>query len=274
MKKFAFALAAVAAVAMVSCSGNKAQQNQENQEPAAIEETFEEQQIKAGMKVQLDSLTQCWLRLKPMSVVQSVKDGKVVLTDEEKKVKPSYLLDAPAVYPVLETLSQKYRALVMFDFDREIAKIYDMADTYKEPMEKITVDINDPAVKYLVDNIETKPYEEVMNEVYRMEEESGRANLFWECAATAIIEQLWILTNNQEKFLASFTDKDAEDITFHVAMLIESYAQLAEYNANLRKLYNVILPLDVIDAITVEQLRAQLTQVKNEVAQARATLLL
>ena len=272
MKKFSIVLAAAAAMIMASCSGNK-QQAAETQEPQQ-EESFEEQQIKLGMKVRLDSLTQCWLRLKPMAVVQTSKDGKVSLTADEKKVKPDYLLNPDEVLPKLETMSLKYRAICMFDVDKIVAGLYEMPDVYSDPMKKLASQVDDPAINYMFDNMDKEDYSEMMNKVYTMEEESGRANYFWECAATTIIEQLYILTQNQEKFLASFTDKDAEDITFHVSILVDAYEDLAEYNTELAHLYKVICPLEVLNAISVDELRAQLTSLKGDIDSARSTLLL
>lgn len=271
MKKFALVLAAVAAVALTACSGKKAAQEETAQEPA--QESFEEQQIKLGMKVELDSLTKAWLNLKPMAVVFNAQEGKVKLSDEQKKVLPDYLINPDSVTGALN-LSLKYRAMVVFDVDKEVAKVYGMNDVYTPAITKIAAEIDDPAVKYLFNVDEQVTYQERMNEVYRLEEENGRANYFWEAAAASIIEQLYILGRNQEVFLASFTDDDAADITFHVGNLVDAYADLAEYNQELAKLYNVILPLQVLNAITVDELRTQLNQIDADVVNARKALFL
>lgn len=271
MKKFALVLAAVAAVAMTACGGKKAAQ-EEAPAAAQSQETFEEQQIKMGMKVHLDSLTECWLRLKPMAVTYNAQEGKVKLTAEQKKVLPDYLSNPDEIMGSLESLSLKYRAMVVFDTDKEIANLYGMKDVYTPAINKLAVEVDDPAVKYLFNVEEKVTYQERMSEVYRLEEESGRANYFWEAAATAIVEQLYIIGRNQDVFLASFTDQDAEDITFHVSILVDAYADLAEYNTELARLYNVILPLQALNAITVDELRKQLNEIDADIVNARKAL--
>ena len=156
--------------------------------------------------------------------------------------------------------------------DKTVADLYEMPDVYSEPVSKLTAEVNDPAVSYLYENGFNSA--EDMQKIYAIEEENGRANYFWEAAAVGIIEQLYILTKNEDMFLATFTDKDAEDITYRVSILVDLYEDLSDYNLELRKLYNVLLPLEVLNAITVDELRGQLDQIKAQVEQARATLFL
>lgn len=277
MKKIAFVFATAAMLA--ACTGNKPQEPaQEVQEPAAttrvakeITESFEEQQIKAGMSVQLDSLTACWLRAGKSPVQVSLEQKSVTLSDDQKKVKPDYLLNPAEIMDKLESLSLKYRALTVLGIDKGVADIYEMPDVYSEAVSKLAAEVNDPAMTYIM---ETGMENSDMSKVYEIEEQNGRANYFWEAAATGIIEQLYVLTKNQDMFLANFTDKDAEDITYRIVLLLDAYEDLGEYNLELRKLYNVLLPLEVLDAITVDQLREQLGQVAGQVEQARATLFL
>ncbi len=276
MKKIAFVFATAALLA--ACTGNKPQ-TPAAEEPAAttrvakeIPESFEEQQIKAGMSVQLDSLTAAWLRLKRCPIVINAEQQKVTLSDDEKKIKPDYLINPNEIMDKIESLSLKYRALTVMNIDKSISDIYEMSDVYSEPLAKVFAEVNDPALKFVAEQGGLEKVE--MSQIYAIEEENGRANYFWEATATGIIEQLYVLTKNQEMFLANFTDKDAEDITYRVSLLVDLYEDLSDYNLELRKLYNVLLPLEVLNAITVDELRGQLDQIKAQVEQARATLFL
>ena len=278
MKKIAFVFATAALLA--ACTGNKPQEPAQTEEtevaastraPKDLNESFEEQQIKAGMSVQLDSLTAAWLRVGKSPVQVSLEQKTVSLNEDEKKVKPDYLMNPAEIMDKLESLSLKYRALTVLGIDKSVADIYEMPDVYSEPVSKLSAEINDPAVKYLM---ETGAEKAEISEIYALEEQNGRANYFWEAAATGIIEQLYVMTKNQDMFLKNFTDKDAEDITYRIVLLIDAYEELSDYNLELRKLYNVLLPLEAIDAITVDQLRDQLNQIKAQVEQARATLFL
>lgn len=269
MKKFTFVLAAVAAMAFVSC-GN--QPKQPTAEEKAQQEAFEVAQIKAGMKARLDSCATL-LANHPMNVV-STKDGKVALTAKEKAVKPDYLVDPAAVMPTLETLSQKYRVLCMMDIDKVIADMYGMADVYTEPMTKLVAEINDPAVAYVKDSAGVVEYGTLVNTVYKMESEAGRDNFFWAASTATLVEQLYVLGKNQDKLLATFTDDEVANLTFHISILVDGYEDLAGYDPELANLYKVVCPLEKINAISVAEFKSQLNEVMAEIEAARAQCLL
>lgn len=279
MKKIAFVFATAALLA--ACTGNKPQEPAQTEgtevvtttrAPKDVNESFEEQQIKAGMSVQLDSLTAAWLRLEKSPLRVSIEDRTATLSEDEKKVKPDYLINPADIMDKLESLSLKYRAMVVMGLDKTVSDLYEMPDVYSEPLSKLAAEVNDPGVSYIMEHGENSS--EDLSKYYEIEEQNGRANYFWESAATAIIEQVYIITKNQDMFLKNFTDKDAEDITYRIVLLIDAYEELSDYNLELRKLYNVLLPLEAIDAISVDQLRDQLNQIKAQVEQARATLFL
>jgi len=254
---------------IMSCGGNKQKGASTDKDTA---ESFEVKQIKKGMCVKLDSLTALWVNLKPSAVYKTTKDGKIVLSDKEKKVKPDYLFTPDGLANKLETLSSKYRAISVFFVDREIANLYGMEDVYSPAMKKIAADLNDPAIKFIYDNGDKMDYVELQKKAYDIEEENGRANRFWEAAATSIIEQTYILAKNKEKYLAQFTDKDAEDITYQIQLLLLSFEDLSQHDPELLNLYNVIQPLNNLNAINVKDLREQLTKTESEIAKAREQL--
>jgi len=266
MKKIAYLFAA--ACMFAACGGNQ----QKAANAPADSTSFEEQQIKAGMNAHLDSLTAAWLRMKPSPVYSTTKDGKIKLTDEEKKVKPDYLFSPDDLQDKMETLSSKYRALAVYFVDREVANLYGMYDVYTPVMKKIAGELNDPAIKYIYENGDKEGYEDLNKKAYEIEEENGRANRFWEVAATSIIEQTYILCQNDQKFLENFTDKDAEDITYRTTLLVNSFEDLQQYNPELLNIYNVIQPLGRLNAISVDQLREQLKDIKDDVVKARESL--
>jgi len=270
MRKFIYSsMMIVAALMMTACNGNKQKAAADGVDST---ENFEVQQIKKGMNMHLDSLTEAWLRLQPSPVYTQSKDGKIKLSADEKKVKPDYLFTPDKLADKLETMSGKYRAITVFFVDREIANLYDMKDDYTPAMKKLAAELNDPAIQFVYDNGEKMTYQELNEKAYAIEEENGRANRFWEAAATAIIEQTYILTQNQDKFLATFTDKDAEDITYRTSLLINAYEDLSEYDPDLLNIFNVIQPLEKLNAISVDQLRQQLNEVKDDVVKAREML--
>lgn len=266
MKKYL--IVAAAALLLAACTGKKKAQDAPAEEAQL---PFEEVQIMKGMSVRLDSLTEQFARIKPFGIFTKTEDGAVALTEEEKMVKPDYLMNPAELADKLDNLSMKYRACAVYQDDQVVAKVYDMEDVYTAPLTKLLVEINDPSQKYAIEHANDANVKEV---VFKMAEESGRLGYIWQAAASGIIENLYILNQNQEKFLVSFTDEDAENVTFNVVCLVEAYAELAEIDPQFKNIYNVIMPLQVIDAITVDQLREQLNTLKPQIAEARKALFL
>lgn len=271
MKKFSFALIAAVAFIMASC-GNKQKAEEVANDST---ETFEEKQIKAGMNAQLDSLTNLWMQIKRREIFDVDPDNKIVISAEEKKVAPDYLYTPDKLKGKLETLSAKYRALVVFSIDQQVGTLYGMNDVWSSAIEKLGAEVNDPVMKLVQDgeiNFDDENHIAVNEKVYKTEEEAGRANYFWEASATAIVEQTYLLSVNQDKLLAHLTDEDAEKLTFRIILLNDAYENLAEYNPQLMQLLSVLQPLSKLNAITVDQLREQLNESKEEIAQARKSL--
>ncbi|MBO7592684.1 MAG: hypothetical protein J6T00_04845 [Bacteroidaceae bacterium] len=271
MKKFSFALIAAAAFIMASC-GNKQKAEEVANDST---ETFEEKQIKAGMNAQLDSLTNLWMQIKRREIFDVDPDNKIVISAEEKKVAPDYLYTPDKLKGKLETLSAKYRALVVFSIDQQVGTLYGMNDVWSSAIEKLGAEVNDPVMKLVQDgeiDFDDENHIAVNEKVYKTEEEAGRANHFWETCAAAIVEQTYLLSVNQDKLLAHLTDEDAEKLTFRIILLNDAYENLAEYNPQLMQLLSVLQPLSKLNAITVDQLREQLNESKEEIAQARKSL--
>ena len=100
MKKITSILAAAMCIVLaVSCGQKKSAEAQEVAPEKTQAEIYAEQEI----MVHLDSLASELVKINPIGIVGSVKDGKVVLSDKEKQVKPDYLPD-PAVVKDMQTL--------------------------------------------------------------------------------------------------------------------------------------------------------------------------
>lgn len=215
---------------------------------------------------ELDSLATIYNSLPP--VVGVFQDGKVKLTEEELKAKPTYL------YPVynldnLTMLSQKYRALGVLLVDAKVAALYNMdIDAYTAAMLKIATDINDPAFKY-----DRHITNESIKALYQAEKDNERLNFFWEMSSAVIIETLYVISQNSDKFLSAFDDKAALSFTTHVMVLKASIDVLSKYDSHIGKISEILVPLNSISANSVEQFRQQVKEMKPQIAAARAALL-
>ena len=265
MKKLSIIAVAFAAMTFAACGGNKGSQNVEEKDSL---KSFEQEQIEASIKMHFDSLASELGKLKQLPVV--MKDGSISLTDAEKQVKPDYLLDLTAADEAM-TLSEKYRVLSAIEVDKEIAKLYDMpVDEYDKVIAKLAADINDPSFKAIDDAANIY---EATSTLYDAMNENGRINYFWQIVATSLVEQLYVTSQNTDKFIAAFNDDAAANVTFRIILIQDALNRLPEFDPELEPVAKAVEPLTVLNAVTVDELKAQMVEAKEKIAEARASLL-
>lgn len=275
MKKVLYAVLAIAVIlSAASCKNNKKQQAQEAEAVDYSQETAEKM-LADEINVDLANLVESAKKIKPVAFLKTQKDGKLVLTDKEKKVKPTYLL-APEAANDLVTLSQKYRAVGMLTSDKIIAELYEMPTTvFNEAIFALLKDINDPALEcfFTLPPMDIETNREAFAQFVDDEYAEGRINFFWEGIAALTVEQVYILSQNIDKFLPAFTDETAADITYNFVCLHDGLTKTVNASPEMESLNEILKPLYVINAITVDELKGQLLQVKDEIAVAREQLL-
>jgi hypothetical protein len=266
MKKLSIYAVALAAMAFTACGGNKSANNTEETE---VEKSFEQEQVEASIKMHIDSLASELGALKQLPILQEGENG-IQLSDEEKQVKPDYLLN-PAVAEEATTLAEKYRILSALTVDKKVAALYEMPiDDYDKAIAKLAADINDPSFKVLDD---ASTIYETTQTLYDAMNENGRINYFWQLVATSLVEQLFVISQNTEKFIGAFDDDAAANITFRIVLLTDAVARLAEYDPEIAPVAKAIEPLYVLNAISVDQLKAQLAEAKEDIVAARNALM-
>lgn len=262
MKKLTFIAAAAAALVLASCGGKKTQAEDTQKDTVS----FEQSQIEQKIMVELDSIANIYTNLPSVSGVFS--NGKIALSDDEIKAKPTYLMDVKTIDD-LSLLSQKYRALGVLSVDAKVAELYKMdVDAYKAAITKIATDVNDPSIK-----LDKEFTAEDFKAQYASAKEKGRLNFFWESATAAVIEQLYVISQNADKFMPAFDDKSASDLTYHIALLKISLDDLGDYDKNIKSLAEILAPLNEINAVSVAQLKEQIAKVKPQIETARAQIL-
>ena len=265
MKKLSIIAVAFAAMVFTACGGNK---NAQPAQDAEQEKSFEQEQVEEKIKMELDSLASAIGQLKQVPILKEGEDG-IQLTEEEKQVKPDYLLD-PAVAENAATLAEKYRMLSALSVDNKIASLYGMpTEAYDKAIAKLLADINDPSFK---DWDDTGTIYETTQNLYEQMEKNGRINYFWQLGATTLVEELFVMSQNQEKFIAAFDDESAANVTYRVALLLDAVDRLAAYDPEIEPVAKAIAPLNVLNAIDLDQLKAQLTEAKENIVAARAAL--
>lgn len=264
MKKLSIFAVAFAAIAFAACGGNKSAQNVED---ADSTKSFEQEQIEASIKMHVDSLASEIGKLKQLPVLS--EDGSIKLTADELKVKPDYLLN-PSVADNATTLAEKYRVLAALQVDKATAKLYEMpVEDFDKAITKLAADINDPSFKTFEDGA---PVAEATEALYNAMNENGRINYFWQSAAASLVEQLYLINQNADKFLAAFNDETAANSTFRVILILDALNRLAQYDPDIKPVADALAPLDVLNATTVAELKDQLAAAKDKIEAARKAL--
>jgi len=263
MKKLT--ILALAAIVFAACGGNKSANNEAE---ADTLKSFEQEQIEASIKMHFDSIAAEFSKMEQPGFVKETKDG-ISLTKEEKQVKPTYLLNA-AVADDATTLAEKYRVLSALNVDKRIAALYEMpTEDYDKAITKLAADIDDPSFKAIDD---ASTIFETSAALYDAMDKNGRINYFWQIASAALVEQLYIVSQNKDKFLSSFTDENAANVTFRIILILDATNRLSQYDTEIQAVAAAMTPLEHLNATTVEELKAQMDDMKAEIEAARKAL--
>ena len=264
MKKFS--ILAFAAIIFAACGGNKSANNAEE---ADTLKSFEQEQIEASIKMHFDSIAAEFSKIDQPKFVKDSKNG-ITLTKEEKQVKPTYLLDA-AVADEATTLADKYRVLSALSVDKRIANLYEMpVEDYDKAITKLAADIDDPSFKEIEDK---GSLFETSSALYNAMDKNGRINYFWQIASAALVEQLYVVSQNQDKFLNTFTDETAANVTFRIILILDATNRLAQYDPEIAPIASAMTPLEHLNATTVDELKVQMNEMKAEIEAARKALI-
>ena len=266
MKKLSILAIAFAAIMFAACGGKKSAQTEE---AADSVKSFEQQQIEASIKMHMDSIASELGKLKSLPFLNEGKDG-ITLTKEEKQVKPDYLL-AASVADEATTLTEKYRIMSALSVDKKIAALYEMpVEDYDKAINKLAADINDPSFKAIED---TNTIFETTTTLYDEMEKNGRINYFWQLAAAVLVEQLYVINQNADKFLTAFNDDAAANVTFRIVLVLDAVNRLAQYDPDIEPVAKAIAPLETLNATTVAEMKEQLAKAKDQISAARKTLM-
>lgn len=269
MKKLTIILLAAALMAVPSCKNNQNAEEEKDYSEATAAEIDD-----AELEVNMAALIESAKKIKPVPFIKAEQDGTLVLSKKEKMVKPNYLL-VPSDANNLATLYQKYRYVGMLTADKNIAAMYEMPiDDYNEAIFKLLTDIDDPALKnfYTLPSIDIESDREAFGVFVDEEYEAGRENFFWDGTAAGLVEQLYIVTRDLDKFMPMFNDEIVADITFNFVCVHEGLTKMVDRYPEMASLNEVLAPLYVINAVSVEQFRSQLVDVKADIEAARAYL--
>jgi len=274
MKKITIACMLAAALVLSAC-GNNASKKKDAQ-TKTTETSQQEQYLTEDLIIKLDSLISGFQKLGMMPNMQAMIDGKVVLTDKEKRIKPTFLMPLSKAVDLV-TLSQKNRALAVYAIDREVATMYGLpTDEYDQVIGKLAVETDNQA---MIDgaqiNVEVNSYD-INSWIVTMGEEQlakEQVHMFFELAAAAMLESLYITSLDIPRYITYFNDQTAADVSYRFVLVVDGVESLIPYHPELETVKGLLEPLKVINAINVKQLQDQLKTLATDIAAAREKLM-
>ncbi len=114
---------------------------------------------------------------------------------------------------------------------------------------------------------------ESSQKLYDAMNENERINFYWQIVSASLLEQLYIISQNSEKFLAAFDDEAAANLLMRIVLIQDAINRLTNYDPELLPVAEAIDPLVVINAMTVEELKIQVNEAKDQIAEARQAVI-
>lgn len=245
--------------------------NSEGGEVAPRQISEKEKMIREVLKVDFEAFSESVSKMKNLPI-EGDGEGWLKLTEKDKMIKPDYLIDPSRANSMVE-LAQKYRMVSMLRVDAVIASLYDMpVDGYRDACLKLLSEVNDSAFLEFA-GCDSLPSGEQTSRFLDAEYEKGREQFFWESVASGFIEQLYVCTQDIDRFMSMFDDDTAAEVTYNFVLIHDGVSSLLEIHPEMQGLQNVLLPLYVINATCVDELRGQMIQLKEDIANARAFLI-
>ena len=114
---------------------------------------------------------------------------------------------------------------------------------------------------------------ETSTALYDAMNKNSRINYFWQLASAAMIEEIYVISQNSDKFLSVFDDEAADKISFRTFLIHDAVNRLAQYDPDMKPVAEALAPLEVFNATTVDELKAQIASAKEQIANARQNLI-
>ncbi|MDD4919511.1 MAG: hypothetical protein PHX94_02230 [Bacteroidales bacterium] len=273
MRKIAIALLFASALILGAC-GNTASKKKDAGTKSDV--SLQEQYLTQDLIIKIDSLIAGFQQLGVMPHMKAIDEGTLVLTDREKRVKPTYLMPLARVNELI-TLNQKCRALAVYAVDREIAQLYEMPlEEYDKVIAQLMVDTDNVSlmegaeIKVEVNALDVNSWIVTMGEEQLGKEQM---HLFFETIAAGIMESLYITSLDIPRYITYFNDQTASEVSYRFLLVVEGIKSLMPYHPELESIRGILEPLNVINAINVKQLEEQLNTLAVVIADGRNKLL-
>jgi len=232
------ALAMVAALSTVSCkcSSNKTEQ----QEPTPEDVQEMKQVLADSVLAEIDALAEQYIDISS----KSFRIKTMELTDEEKLVKPDYLLD-PANANKFVTKSQKVNALAIYAMEMGLREIYEMPmEDTKAAIAQLAAEVNFP---FELDKQDADvPLSELIKAEYAKCKDNGDLALFWQFQNAILCEISYILAQNPDLLFSRIPEKQWKNYCQRRSINKKAMIELAKYDAEMATLFEFLTNVRVI----------------------------
>ena len=273
MRKIAIALLFASALIVGAC-GNTGSKKKDAGTKSEV--SLQEQYLTQDLLIKIDSLIAGIQKLGVMPHMKAIDEGTLVLTDREKRIKPTFLMPLEKVNDLV-TLNQKSRALAVYAVDREIAQLYEMPlEEYDRVIAQLLVDTDNVSlmegaeVKVEVNTMDVDSWIVTMGEDQLAKEQM---HLFFETLGAGVLESLYITSLDIPRYITYFNDQTASEVTYRLLLVVDGIESLIPYHPELESIRVILEPLIVINAINVKQLEEQLNTLAADIAEGRNKLL-
>jgi len=223
------ALIAICSSMMVSCKNNS--KKSQSQKPTSEEIQQQKQALVDTVLAKIDELALQYQNARE----DCFRFRKMILTDEEKKVKPDYLLD-PSVAKTLVTKSQKINALAIYIADIGIYKAYDMPyDDVRDAALKLAADLNAPFD--FENTTSNEPVSKKMKSRYDAFRERGELSFFWQLEYAIVFEIYYIIANNPDLFFSKMTEEEYQALIVAKRARLAAIEELAKYDDEMAQVW-------------------------------------
>lgn len=159
------------------------------------------------------------------------------LTEEEKLIKPDYLLEASQANEMV-TKSQKLNALAILMVERPVRIAYGMpTEDTDEVIARLVADVNDPVS--FDDEMSLTPAEKIKM-AYEAHKERGDIADFWQFGFAAQIESGYLISRNLDVVFRNLNEEQFATLNERFITVKNAASILAEYDPEIKQVWDAV----------------------------------
>ncbi len=230
-KTYLFIALAMVAAMTVSCKNNK----KAKEAAKATEEVVEAAKtiLADDVLATIDELAQTIFAYSGTSTPDAIISS--ALTEEEKLIKPDYLLEAAQANEMV-TKSQKLNALSILLIERHIRIAYGMpTEETDEVIARFSAEIN---ALFSFDERQNLTPSERVKRAYEAHKENGDIAAYWQFALAAQTELDYLVSKNVDVFFRNLTEDQYSAYTKKFKVVTDAARILAEHDLEVKQVWD------------------------------------